>query len=196
MKLKLFVFAVALFLGTVVCVDDNIVNKNVDRTIDIASQLVKISYKISLEHKEGKAIGSYVFLLTDTEYKHLSYISIKDSAKKELKATEAKTNEGVTYTVSLGTSPQPVVYIETVFTKFLEPLPEKIVQAERQLVQYFGNAYFYSPYKTVTQKTSVHLASKLVESFTQVKPSSHSDTTITYGPYDNIEGEYILVFSI
>lgn len=186
MKLKLLI--IVAVLGSVACVvDKEIVNKNVDRTIDIASQLVKISYKISLEHKQGKAVGNYVFTMPLAEYSHLSFISIKDSAKKELKATEAKTEQGVTYTVTLGTSPQPVVYVETVFTKFLKPLPEQITQQEKQLVQYFGTAYFYSPYKTVTQKTTIHLASKSVESFTQVKPSSHSDTTITYGPYDNIE---------
>lgn len=188
MKLKLLI--IVAVLGSVACVvDPDIVNKNVDRTIDIASQLVKISYKISLEHKQGKAVSSYVFVIPPQEHSHLSFISIKDSAKKELKTTEAKTDNGVTYTVALGSSPQPVVYIETVFTNFLKPLPEQITQQERQLVQYFGNAYFYSPYKTTTQKTSIHLASKNVESFTQVKPSSHSDTTITYGAYDNIERE-------
>ena len=88
-----------------------------------------------------------------------------------------------------GNAPNPVVYIETVFAKALKPFPSAITQSEKQLVQYFGNAYFLTPYKTVTQKTSVHLASRNVESFTMVKPASHSDTTITYGPYDNIPGK-------
>ena len=43
-----------------------------------------------------------------------------------------------------------------------------------------------SPYKIGTQTTKVLLSSSNVESFTKVKPSSQSDTTITYGPYENI----------
>jgi len=74
-----------------------------------------------------------------------------------------------------------------VFTKSLLPYPTEIQQSDRQLVRYFGNAYFYSPFKTLSQKTNIQVSSKNVESYTTVKPSSQSDTTITYGPYENIE---------
>lgn len=176
-------------------IDVEIQNKNVDRTIDLASQLVKISYKITLEHRSKKNIQHYTFVLPAAERKALAYLSVKDSAKKELKYTEETNAEGVTqFTVSLSTtnaSPNPVVYIETVSSKSLHPHPVEILQSDRQLVQYIGNAYFYSPYKTLTQKTTVHLSSKNVESFTSVKPSSQADTTITYGSYDNIPGNKI-----
>lgn len=57
---------------------------------------------------------------------------------------------------------------------------------EKQLVQYKGSAYIYSPYKVLSQTTKVLLSSSSVESYTKVKPSSQSDSTITYGPYENI----------
>lgn len=124
------------------------------------------------------------------EREHLSYISIRDALKKELKPTEEKIAEGSAFTVTLtSSSPTPVIHIETVFTKSLQPYPTHITQNERQFVRYFGNAHFYSPYKTVTQKTTIQLASKSVESYTAVKPSSQSDSTITYGPYDNVAGK-------
>jgi len=164
-------------------IDSDIENKNVDRTIDISSQLVKISYKITLEHKQGKSISNYVFVLPEKESNHLAFISVKDTTKKELKISESKPG---TFTFSFTASPNPVVYIETIYTKYLEPYPAQITQADKQLVRYYGNAYFYSPYKALTQKTSIHLASRNVETFTSVKPSTHSDTTITYGAYDNI----------
>lgn len=178
----------AIQLGAGFKVDKEIVNKNVDRTIDIASQLVKINYKITVEHSKGKPVTDYVFFVPEAERNHLSYISIKDTTKKELKPIETATSSGVNYAVALPSSQNSVVYIETVYAKMLNPHPALITQADKQLVQYFGNAYFYSPYKTVTQKTTIHLASRNVESYTTVKPSSHSDTTITYGSYDNIEG--------
>lgn len=180
----------ALYMVNAVQVDTEIQNKNVDRTIDISSQLVKINYKITLEHKQGKSISNYAFVVPEKEREHLAFISVKDTAKKELKTTESKTpNGGVAFIVSFTASSNPVVYIETVYSKFLEPYPKQITQAEKQLVRYYGNAYFYSPYKTLTQKTTIHLASSNVESFTSVKPSAQTDTSLIYGPYDNIAGK-------
>lgn len=182
------------FIKVESAIDTEIENKNVDRTIDLASQLVKISYKITLDHKSKKPINSYTFVVPESDRKHLAYISAKDSAKKELKLTEGtSTKEGVSFSMTLtGSTPNPVVYIETVYSKFLQPFPTQIIQSERQLVRFFGNAYFYSPYKTVAQKSTLHLSSRNVESFTQVKPSAQSDTVITYGPYENVAGKFFV----
>lgn len=168
-------------------VDVEIQNKNVERTIDLTSQLVKISYKITLEHSAKKNINSYSFLVPTTDRNALAYISIRDSSRKELKPTEETGQNGATFVVSLpANAPTQILFVETVFTKSLLPYPTEIQQSDRQLVRYFGNAYFYSPFKTLSQKTTVQLSSKNVESFTAVKPSSQSDSSITYGPYENI----------
>lgn len=187
-KLSFFAF-IALCLSSLVigAIDGEIENKNVDRTIDLTSQLVKVSYKITLEHKSKKPITSYVFLVTSSDCDKVSFISARDSAKKELKLSLTKDSKVCTYSMTLtGGQPNPVVYIETIFTKALQPYPTEITQAEHQLVRYFGNAVFYSPYKSLSQKTTIHLASRNVESFTQVKPAVHSDTQIVYGPYENV----------
>lgn len=170
-------------------IDSNVVNKNVERAIDLTSQLVKVQHKITVEHKTKKDLSgaTYTLVVPNELRDHLAFISIKDALKKELKVTEDKVNEGVAFTVTLGSSsPNPVLNVETIFTKSLQPFPTHITQSERQLVRYFGNAYFYSPYATLTQKTTVQLTSKQVESYTTVKPSSQSDAVITYGPYENI----------
>lgn len=184
-------FVVAAIAAVYGAVDVEIENKNVDRTIDLTSQLVKVSFKITLEHKSKKAISSYVFLVPSADCDLLSFISARDSSKKELKLTLAKSAADCSYSMTLpaGQNSNPVVYIETIFAKALQPYPTEITQAERQLVRYFGSAVFYSPFKTLSQKTTIHLASRNVESFTQVKPSVHSDTQIVYGPYENIPGK-------
>lgn len=174
-------------------IDTNIQNKNVERSLDLTTQLVKVNYKITLVKKDS-ADATYTFVVPNADREHLAYISIRDTLKKELKATEEKISEGAAFTVSLtSSSAMPVLNIETVFTKSLQPYPTHITQSERQLVRYFGNAYFYSPYKTVAQKTTALLASKSVESYTNVKPSTQSENTITYGPYENIAGLYLFI---
>lgn len=161
-------------------------NAHVERVIDLTSQLVKISYKITINRSQPE--GAYKFSLTEDERKHLAYISARDSSKKEIKLTETKSATGLEYAMMLsGKSQNQVIYVETVFTKLLKPYPEMITQTEKQLVMYHGNIYFYSPYITRSQKTIVNLSSKnAIESYTQAKPVSVTDNTITYGPYEQI----------
>lgn len=176
-------------------IDGTIQNRNIERSIDLTTQLVKISYKITLENQaknEFSGVG-YSFFIPKEDREHLSYISIRDALKKELKATEEKATDGSFYTVSVtSSSPTPVLHIETVFSQALEPYPTQITQNERQLVRYFGNAYVNSPYKTLSQKTTIPLASKSVESYTAVKPSTQTDGVVTYGPYENVERKFFL----
>lgn len=189
MRLSQFsIIVISLFAYCQCAIDAEIENKNVERTIDITSQLVKISYKITLHHSANRDINTYSFVLKDNERDHLAYISAKDSSKKELKLSESTTSYGVEFLMQLtGNTPSVVIYVETVFTKLLDPHPAQITQSDKQLVRYYGNLHFFTPYKTLTQKTTVLLSSKNVESYTPVKPVSHVDNTITYGPYENVE---------
>lgn len=161
-------------------------HKSVERTIDLTSQLVKINYKITLS--STKDVSSYDFLVPAELTDKLSFIGAKDAAKKKIKIGEAKKLDSgaSSYTLQCSGECPSVLYIKTVFTKAQMPHPTHITQQEKQLVRFFGQLYFYTPYKTVSQKTTVLLSSRNVESYTQVKPVSHSDTTITYGPYENI----------
>lgn len=160
-------------------------HKNVERTIDLTSQLVKINYKITLT---GGDASSYEFLVPAAMASKLSFIGAKDSLKKKIKVTEGKRlDSGATsYTLQFAGGSPSVFYIETVFTKLQIPHPTQITQNEKQRVRFFGQLYFYTPYKTVSQKTTVLLSSRAVESYTPTKPVSHSDSTITYGPFENI----------
>lgn len=194
-KYQLYLTLICLVWSVQSAIDTEIQNKNVERTIDLTSQLVKISYKITLEHSAKKNINSYTFLVPTSDRSALAYISIRDSSKKELKTTEETSQNGAVFLVTLpANAPTQILLVETVFTKSLLPYPTEIQQSDRQLVRYFGNAYFYSPFKTLTQKTTVQLSSKNVESYTTVKPSSQSDSTITYGPYENVARKFVGTF--
>lgn len=179
-------FSLAALCSAAAQIDANLLNKNVERTIDLTTQLVKVQHKITLENKVKSDLAgtTYTFVVPSEQRDNLAWISVKDASKKELKTTEEKIAEGFAFTVTLAAN--SALSIETIFTKLLQPYPQEIPQAERQFVRYFGNAYFYSPYKTLQQKTTVQLTSKAVESYTPVKPSSQADSVITYGPYENV----------
>lgn len=76
--------------------------------------------------------------------------------------------------------------VEMTFSHVLKPFPSHITQAERQLVVFQGNHYYYSPYPTRSQSTRVRLASKTVESYTKLGNPSKSDEVIEYGPFRDV----------
>merc|ERR1719400_2937490 len=76
--------------------------------------------------------------------------------------------------------------VDVVLGKALEMFPAQITQKEKQLARFSGNLYTFLPYTVTTQSSTVALASSNVESYTKVKPVSLSDTTLSYGPYNNV----------
>lgn len=191
----------ALLLVTVVSgavvdvVNDRLVNKNVERTIDLTSQLVKITTKITIENTGSIAVNNFLVAVeTESEQRNkVAFVSVKDSTKRDLRTvdTTVSAHPGIRFVRAelkqpLQPSKNTVVTVECVFSKALVPHPSSIAQKEKQLVKYNGNHYFYSPYKTETQKTTITLSSKNVEHYSNFKPVSLTDSTITYGSYENV----------
>ena len=79
------------------------------------------------------------------------------------------------------------VEVDVLLAKALEMYPKEIVQRERQLVLYSGNHYVLLPYKCKSQTTKITLPSATVESYSKLKPVSMTESTITYGPFANVE---------
>lgn len=187
------VFATLAVATPLEVVNAKLINKNVERTIDLTSQLVKITSIITLENTGKESTRSYLVVLEPSSVDKLSYISARDSLKEELPIKPVKVSDRTNntfYSVELKqplASGRSVVFsLETVFTESLIPYPSRITQKERQLVRYFGNHYFYTPYTTSRQTTTVTLYSKTPENYTKLKPVTVSDSTLTYGPYNDI----------
>ena len=77
------------------------------------------------------------------------------------------------------------VNVVATFTHALSPFPRKIAQAEKQYVIFNANLYVYSPYTVKSQETTVTTASSTIESYTKVKPFTQTESTISYGPYED-----------
>lgn len=199
----IIILSISCLLATLTtCQQDansGIVNKKVDRTIDITSQLVKITCRIQIENTGQKPITSYSVVLEDPERLAAVTASIAKSGAEKGRASLAITKKQSTganevWTVDLGSedtvspgSVSPTLDIEAVYTHSLTPHPTEILQSEKQLVLLNNNHYFYSPYLTKTQTTKVRIPSgSSVESYSKLKPTAQSDSVITYGPYENV----------
>jgi oligosaccharyltransferase complex subunit alpha (ribophorin I) len=77
------------------------------------------------------------------------------------------------------------VEVDAMYPHALTPYPSQITQAEKQYVIFEGNLYLYSPYKVVSQKTTVVTPTSALESYTKTKPVSFSENIISYGPYED-----------
>ncbi|KAH8400493.1 hypothetical protein KR222_001760, partial [Zaprionus bogoriensis] len=181
-----------LFLVAISCIFLNathaeIINKNVERVLDITSQLLKTKYRISIEEDAGKPIKEYILYIQEP---NLSHISVKDGFNNKLEVQKIKdqAEKLQSYKIILAaSSPSQTIFIDTVSSKNILPHPSEIKQNDKQLVKYVGNLYLYSKYKTNTQKTNVLLASSNLLSHTQVKPFSVSSNKLFLGPYENVK---------
>lgn len=176
-------------------INSEIVNSNVERTIDITSQLVKIACKITMQNTGKNAQKYFLFGLEKELREHVSFIGVQAiDGKTMLKIAvtnvpghEDKLLWRVDFKDNLLPGKSTGVEVELILTNFLNPYPAVISQKEAQLIQYNGNLYFFSPYETLKQSTKVMLGTKNIENYTKVKPVSVSDTNLVYGPHSSVK---------
>nr|XP_054751142.1 dolichyl-diphosphooligosaccharide--protein glycosyltransferase subunit 1-like isoform X2 [Lytechinus pictus] len=177
-------------------INPDLINTKVERTVDVASQLVKISFVVTLENTGKSSAGFFVFALDSALVDNLAFLGATTGSGDEQNslsiaetAVEGKQGDAF-YSVKLDSplagGASVDVSIESVFTHTLRPYPAKITQSEKQFVEFTGNAYFLTPYATKTQTTKVIISSSNVESFSKVNPVSHNEDVITYGPYEDV----------
>lgn len=186
MMLLLFVI-----ISLVVPLSAEIIISKADRTIDLSSQIAKVSSDITLENTGSSSVNDFILSLEEDQASHLSYLEVSDKSDDETKLSYTPTTvagkSGKFFKVALESplakDQSVTLVIEMVFSHSLKPFPEKIGQSDKQLVLYNGNTVIYSPYVVKEQKTTVKLSSSTIESYSRLKPSSSSDNTVTYGPY-------------
>lgn len=178
-------------------IDHNVNIKSVDRTINLHSQITKITNKLVIENSGTNPVRSFLFAVDRSQKDSLSYVSalLREHGRPELHVQEISPplTQGIEnvalFSVELRDPLQPErsvpVEIEVVLTHELVPHPKEILQKEKQLVKYRGNLYLFSPYFVAKQTTIVMLPSRNIETYTKIKPVMQSDSTVTYGPFEN-----------
>lgn len=173
-------------------ISPDLVVKSCDRTVDLSSQLVKMSFKLTLENKGQEPVKTFLFSLDPELKPKVAFIgaTVGTSEKTYLRVNEAKVPSDpekpfweVELKSKLPAGGSTSVSVEVVLGGALEMYPAAISQKEKQLVRFSGNLFAFLPYTVTTQTTTVNLASGNLESYTKTKPVSLSDSTITYGPF-------------
>lgn len=185
---------VCTYVHTADLVDPDLIVRNVERHIDLQSQLTKITTRVVLDNNsKDRAIQRFLFCLDGGQKESLSYIAARvEPGKLELKVTPSKTVEAhrdkAFYSIDLANHLAPrrtlTIEVETTLTHELVPHPKEIAQQEKQLVKFTGNVYAYLPYAVTKQTTYVALPSRNIESYTKMKPVSQTGSTIAYGPFE------------
>lgn len=186
----------AVIAASVETANQDVVIDSLDRTINLESQLVKITTKLTLTNNGKGAIKGFHYAIEDTLVSKLAFIGAtvgSSEIKTYLRVNEVQVKDApkgsTSYRIelkkALSSSESVTVTVEVVLGKALEMFPAEIVQKEKQLVLLKANHYAFLPYKCKTQTTAVKLPSSTVENYSKLKPVSQSDSTITYGPYTN-----------
>lgn len=198
------VFAAILVLSVIKADSSaDLVNTRVDRSVDLTSHLVYVTDKITVENTGKGAQKTYNYVVEPERAQHVSSVSAKlagektkkveELEKRKFKVTKAaqESPKGQIYKIDFNTelgAGQSVTFeVEVTLFDELKPFPEEITQSEKQLALYTGNQYYYSLYATKKQTSTFTLASDKIESYSPLKPVSKSDSTITYGPYENVK---------
>jgi len=195
LTIKLLLFMLVQCFSDVLSTENNLINKKVDRSIDLTTQLVKITTKVIVENPTNKIANEYYVIIENDHATNLAFISAYLTVKGHQQALNLKKINQHTYSIQLegeneikANSQSNLITIEQIYTRLLQPFPETIKQNGRQLVKYNGNHYYYSLYDTKTQQTKIKLpATGSIENYSKtVKPVTQTDRAIHYGPFENV----------
>ncbi|KAK4428305.1 Dolichyl-diphosphooligosaccharide--protein glycosyltransferase subunitA [Sesamum alatum] len=194
----LFVFVFCMFFSTV-CSD--LVISKLDRRIDLTTQSVRTTVSLKVENN-GDAVSEILLPFPEHQARNLAFLSAKISeGKDKTKGSsgslpiEVANPKGVPpsltwYSVSLpkelSKGGSLTLEVKAVFTHVLRPFPEKISQADAQLVAFQDSAHYLSPYTVKVQSLTIKLPEPRVESYTKLENTKFSGTELKYGPYENL----------
>uniref|UniRef100_A0A0K0CXY1 Dolichyl-diphosphooligosaccharide--protein glycosyltransferase subunit 1 n=1 Tax=Angiostrongylus cantonensis TaxID=6313 RepID=A0A0K0CXY1_ANGCA len=177
-----------LFVGITSASDWKVVN--VERTVDISSQIVKVLSQLTLSNSGSTDANSVDIVISKKESGHLSYISaeeLKNKIKLQILEQPKETHGYKIYKVELlnriPKNSEVKLKIEYRLTGLLTPFPAKITQKENQFVVYHGDAHYASAYPVMNEKTIVKTGSGKTLSVTEVAPTNRENERVIYGPY-------------
>ncbi|XP_059460364.1 dolichyl-diphosphooligosaccharide--protein glycosyltransferase subunit 1A [Corylus avellana] len=198
-RFDLLLFTIALL--SVPVLSDLILSK-VDRRVDLTSQIVRITSTLKVENEGTDLVSEVLLAFPDNQAKKLAHlVATPNEGKGKTKSSavslpvEVVQPDGMPpaltfYSVSLpkglGKGDTFTLDVLAVFTHALQPFPEKISQADIQLVVFYETAHYLSPYMVKVQSLSVKLPDARIESFTKIENAKIQGSEIKYGPYENL----------
>ncbi|KAL2499207.1 Dolichyl-diphosphooligosaccharide--protein glycosyltransferase subunit 1A [Abeliophyllum distichum] len=170
--------------------------------VDLSSQMVRTTTSLKVENNGVGTVSEILLPFPDHQAKDLAFLMATISeGKGKIKGGSGSLPIRVVnpeetppalswYLVSLpkelGKGESISLDVKAVFTHILRPFPEKITQADIQLLAFQDSAYYLSPYAVKVQTLTVKLPEPKVESYTKLENSKVSGSEIKYGPYENL----------
>lgn len=183
-----------LFIVFIPLACSNIINLQVSKNIDLASQLVRINTFILFKNDGPTEIQNYNYILDpDVANVYLEFYSIE-------KLVYRKQNDSL-YIINLEKPILPYstgrIKIEVVYMYKIKTLVNK--EKNERIVKYTGNLYMYSPYKTIKYTASYRL-NRIEVLEVSIQPTGANKTDFVYEyqdvvPYDYQEIELVYITS-
>ncbi|KAK9928458.1 hypothetical protein M0R45_025592 [Rubus argutus] len=198
-RFGLFLLAISILWAPVL--SDLVISK-VDRRIDLTSQIARITSTLKVENEGSELVSEVLLAFPDVQTKHLAHLSASSNVGKgkvrgssnsftvqpvNPKGMPASlTFYSVTLPKGLGKGESLTFDVLAVLTHTLQPFPEKITQADIQLLVFQETAYYLSPYAVKVQTLVVKLPEARIESYTRIHNTKNVGSEIKYGPYENL----------
>lgn len=180
----------------------DLVISKLDRRIDLTSQIVRMTLTFRVENTGPDPVSEVSLTFPEHQANNLALL-VAVSTEGRGKNRGSATNLPIKVKQPDGSPPLLVWYVASlpkalgkgeslnmdalaVFTHSLQPFPEKITQAEPQLLLFQDSAHFTSPYNVKIQSVTIKLPSESVESYSKLENTKFSGSEIKYGPYENI----------
>ncbi|KAI8971840.1 Ribophorin I [Mycotypha africana] len=165
-------------------------NSKVIRVLDVNNAIVREDTGIRAKNIDDKpATEYYIYNPTNVETHTASISAYMKKTKTELEVIKLeyiREAELHIYKVVLNEPVQPgddiLLGIKSVYTHLINPVPATLPQIARQHTLYGFNSYFFSPYHTKEQKTTLY-KNVIHHSGAQDKTSAKDNGKIVYGPY-------------
>ncbi|ESR48655.1 Dolichyl-diphosphooligosaccharide--protein glycosyltransferase subunit 1A [Citrus sinensis] len=199
LRFDLIIFTILLFASPVL--SDLILSK-VDRRIDLTSQIVRITSTLKVENEGSEPVSEVLLAFPDLQVKDLALLKASPhEGKGKVKSLSASlpvenvkpngmpaalTFYAVKLPKALGKGDSYTFDVLAVFAHALRPFPEKITQADIQLVVFQESAFYLTPYVVKVQSLSVKLPESRIESYTKLENTKIHGSEIKYGPYENL----------
>jgi len=195
----LFLVVITISTSFSIEVNPKIFINNAECLVDLSTQLVKGECRLSLENNDDKPVNSVLYAFEPSIKSHISFISahqVFESSRLSLNVKpvtlsghEDKQLYQIDFNVSrpLRSKGRAPLVVEYVLTNALYPHPEEITQKDRQLMMFYGNAYLYSPYKSLKSSVKFQTGTRRIEDYTNISPVSLNSGDIVYGPFGSLE---------
>ncbi|TQD73676.1 hypothetical protein C1H46_040797 [Malus baccata] len=201
MGLRVDVFLLVLAVVWAPVLSDLVITK-VDRRIDLTSQIARITSTLKVVNEGSSLVSEVLLAFPENQAKLLAHLTATPTeGKGKAKGSSigypvqnvhpkdmppALTFYSVALPKGLGKGDSFTFDVLAVFTHALKPFPEKITQADIQLLVFQESAYYLSPYAVKVQTLSVKLPDARIESYTKVENTKNVGSEIKYGPYENL----------